>query len=517
MHSNDSPIRSFEVKQWVIAGLGLLLLLGLSIILNAVHMAAQAEHTARFITRMIQTNDFREIGVTLEEARLQNFETIRYISDNKGKSFTLPPLADLITSDSVWNSIATESIVISVSEIGGFKTNDYLKFEYSRLAFAKYAFLSWLLLVLVSIPPTRLMKRKLLSQFRRDMELQKDSAKAELARKVRHNIRTPLAALIRLSESSKGLSQDERNLFDGIVTQVRGLISELDDAPMDHTLSETCIADFFRQVTRELGLIVPARISLLPEIEDAAFSARVAFDPVELKALLGNLVNNAVEAIPNNGKIHLKLKDMGHEVVIAVADNGHGMPEHIRTRATEKNFSVGKSGGSGLGLFHADQCAQDWGGKLEIHSTPLEGTTIELHLPVHSRESWYLPRIKMASEDIAIVVDDCQTSHQMLRICLAGSGFEGAIHSFSSAEEAEKHLARNAQLLEGKRTHFFADYDLGDGKRNGLEFLSLAPDNGNRYLFTGNFDQAEIRRACTDLGVFLVPKTTLPQLPVVVC
>lgn len=516
MRDDGSPTKSFEIKQWVAAGLGLLLLLGLSVVFNAVHMAAQAEHTARFITRMIQTNDFREIGVTLEEARLQNFETIRYVSENKGKSFTLPPLADLISSDSIWNSFTTESIIISVSEIGGFKTNDYLKFEYSRLAFAHYAFLSWLLLVLVSIPPTRLMKRKLLDQFRRDIELQKDSAKAELARKVRHNIRTPLAALIRLSESSKGLSPDERNLFDGIVTQVRSLISELDDAPATHPLGEICIADFFRQVTRELGLIIPGRISLLSEIEDAAFSARVAFDSVELKALLGNLVNNAIEAIPGTGKICLELTDREHEVVIAVRDNGFGMPGHILARATEKNFSFGKSGGSGLGLFHADQCAQDWGGKLEIHSVPKEGTTVELHLPVHSRESWYLPRIKIASEDVAIIVDDCQTSHQVLRMCLSASGFDGAIHSFSSAEEAEKHLARNVQLLEGKRTHFFADYDLGEGKRSGLEFLSLAPDNGNRYLITGNFDQTEIRRTCTDLTLFLVPKTTLPQLPVVV-
>lgn len=516
MLSNASPIRSFEIKQWVAAGLGLLLLLGLSVVFNAVHMAAQAEHTARFITRMTQTSDFREIAVTLEEARLQNFETIRYVSENKAKSFTLPPLADLISSDSIWNSFTTESITISVSEIGGFKTNDYLKFEYSRLAFVHYAFISWLLLLLVSIPPTRLMKRKLVAQFRRDMVLQKDSAKAELARKVRHNIRTPLAALIRLSESAGGLSSEERNLFDGIVKQVRSLISELDDAPTVQPLGEICIADFFRQVTRELGLIVPGKISLVSEIEDTTFSARVAFDAVELKAILGNLVNNAIEAMPGSGKISLALVDRGHEIVIAVHDDGHGMSEHVLARATERNFTFGKNGGSGLGLFHADQCAQDWGGRLEIRSVPKEGTTVELRLPVHSREAWYLPRIKIASEDVAIILDDCQTSHQMLRMCLSSAGFEGAVHSFSSAEEAEKHLARNPELLEGKRTHFFADYDLGDGKRNGLEFLSLAPDNGNRYLVTGNFDQTEIRLACADMAVFLIPKTTLPQLPVVV-
>lgn len=61
-----------------------------------------------------------------------------------------------------------------------------------------HAVLAWLILNLISIPQTRFLKRRLIEQFNRDIEVEKKIAKSEIAQQVRHNLRTPLAALSRL-------------------------------------------------------------------------------------------------------------------------------------------------------------------------------------------------------------------------------------------------------------------------------------------------------------------------------
>jgi hypothetical protein len=60
------------------------------------------------------------------------------------------------------------------------------------------------------------------------------------------------------------------------------------------------------------------------------------------------------------------------------------------------------------------------------------------------------------------------------------------------------------------------DYDLGPGKLNGLELLAKFPLAAQKFLVTGHFDHADLRDQCERDGVFLIPKTQIDDLRVVV-
>ena len=70
------------------------------------------------------------------------------------------------------------------------------------------------------------------------------------------------------------------------------------------------------------------------------------------------------------------------EVLIAVEDNGAGIPEKILQRLFDVFFSTKGSQGTGLGLAVTKKIIDEHGGKIEAQSTPDEGTTFTIQLPL---------------------------------------------------------------------------------------------------------------------------------------
>ncbi len=104
--------------------------------------------------------------------------------------------------------------------------------------------------------------------------------------------------------------------------------------------------------------------------------------PQQLGQVFLNLLVNAVQAIPERGKITLRtFADAGH-VVIEIADTGCGMAEDVRKRVFEPFFTtkpVGK--GTGLGLSLAYNIVEQHKGEISVASCPGVGTTFTIRLP----------------------------------------------------------------------------------------------------------------------------------------
>jgi two-component system C4-dicarboxylate transport sensor histidine kinase DctB len=94
--------------------------------------------------------------------------------------------------------------------------------------------------------------------------------------------------------------------------------------------------------------------------------------------------NNAIEAVePGHGEVTLAVWQEADEQILSVRDNGPGIPADVLPRVTEPFFST-KIGGEGLGLGLAIsfEVVQQFGGRLDIRSTPGEGTEISVVLPL---------------------------------------------------------------------------------------------------------------------------------------
>jgi len=105
---------------------------------------------------------------------------------------------------------------------------------------------------------------------------------------------------------------------------------------------------------------------------------------VDVQEMVANLIFNAVEAMPEGGEIALQTQGEGDFVRLSFSDSGIGMEEQLRRRVFEPFFTTKMDVGSGLGLSALHGTLTKWGGKVEVESTPGQGTTFVLYFPVWS-------------------------------------------------------------------------------------------------------------------------------------
>jgi len=102
----------------------------------------------------------------------------------------------------------------------------------------------------------------------------------------------------------------------------------------------------------------------------------------DLRTALGNILDNALDAMPGGGELRLDASQHGHEVRIEIADSGHGiLPVHL-PRVFEPFFSTKEVGqGTGLGLSVSYGTVKALGGDIEISSQPGQGAKVVVSLP----------------------------------------------------------------------------------------------------------------------------------------
>jgi PAS domain S-box-containing protein len=125
-------------------------------------------------------------------------------------------------------------------------------------------------------------------------------------------------------------------------------------------------------------------------------------DSTMINEVLGILVENSVQAMPNGGGIVIEAADTevtpavaaqqpdlgpGRYVVMRVSDTGEGMDEQTRSRALEPFFTTRVALGGGLGLPTAFGLVRQSGGTLMIDSSPGKGTRVDVYLPTASDDA----------------------------------------------------------------------------------------------------------------------------------
>lgn len=116
----------------------------------------------------------------------------------------------------------------------------------------------------------------------------------------------------------------------------------------------------------------------------------VTGDHVHLRRLLLNLVDNGIKYTPPGGTVKVSIERKDDAVILSVRDTGPGIPPEEQEKVFQRFFrsqearSAGQ-GGSGLGLSIAKSIAEAHGGKLELESTPGEGSILRVFLPLRSQ------------------------------------------------------------------------------------------------------------------------------------
>ena len=119
------------------------------------------------------------------------------------------------------------------------------------------------------------------------------------------------------------------------------------------------------------------------EVLDGASLVRT--DPGLVRHLLTNLVANAVDAMPNGGKLEVQARREGHDVILRVADTGAGMGPEVKRRIFEPFFTTKPSGmGTGLGLAICKEIARALRGRIDVESEPGRGSIFTVRFPAEA-------------------------------------------------------------------------------------------------------------------------------------
>ncbi len=212
----------------------------------------------------------------------------------------------------------------------------------------------------------------------------------ELAGSVAHEIRNPIAvignALFLLRRKYKGpdgKAPKEVGLIDQQIQRTNRIVSELlDYAQGSSTLFQRFpLQDAAEEALSELE--IPPMIRVDRRFEDDP--VLVEADAGQVQRILRNLLNNAVEAMPEGGTLRLECRRVGGEAVVSVIDTGVGIAEEDLPQVFEPLFTT-KANGIGLGLPLSQRYARLNQGRIECDSLSTRGAIFRLVLPAQGFE-----------------------------------------------------------------------------------------------------------------------------------
>jgi two-component system, sporulation sensor kinase E len=106
-------------------------------------------------------------------------------------------------------------------------------------------------------------------------------------------------------------------------------------------------------------------------------------DAYELKKVFMNILKNAIEVMPQGGKVKItQTTTDDNQIRVSIEDQGVGMTSDEMHKIFSP-FYTSKDNGTGLGLAHAIQTIEDHGGSIEVESELHQGTTFHILLPLY--------------------------------------------------------------------------------------------------------------------------------------
>ncbi len=231
---------------------------------------------------------------------------------------------------------------------------------------------------------------KRISLERQLQDNERMAAIGQTAGMVGHDIRNPLQAIVSelflakqmMTEAPKSTSTTEAlesiDLIQEQVDYINKIVSDLQDyaRPLNPDYS---IVDLSNLVISVFNTItIPDSIKLKVEVEG---SVQLKTDSTFIKRSIMNLVNNAIQAMPEGGALELTVTKRNDVMVITVSDTGKGIPEAVKPNLF-KPLMTTKAKGQGLGLAVVKRLVEALDGTVSFESEEGKGTKFKIELPI---------------------------------------------------------------------------------------------------------------------------------------
>lgn len=311
-------------------------------------------------------------------------------------------------------------------------------------------------------------------------------AKTEFLTNISHELLTPLNAIIGFSDLLGMTSQDKLNLKENsylqhisgagnhLLSLIKDLLeqSKIESGRTALDLVTTDLKELLERafsMTRELALNKSVDLEL--EIEENIRNKYIVADELRIKQVIINLLSNAIKFTSSGGRVLLKAKCHGQELVISVADTGIGIPPEDQERIFDKFTQIQSSrlaglSGTGLGLALCRSLVELHGGSIWVESqginngsvfmfkipgavvdTELQNSVVktcetEFH---NGYKKSFAPSSMQFGKGLILVVEDDMASMKLVQGLLEAGGYDSI--PARSAEEAIETLLKHKPAL----------------------------------------------------------------------
>jgi len=211
-----------------------------------------------------------------------------------------------------------------------------------------------------------------------------------------HEIKSPLSAIGACAEllEEELPESDKKRFLETISSQSKRLSTLVEKmlklAALEHrqALNNTQLVEPLALVNRVAENLAPSCLAnhVQIQIRSAHPLPLIKAEPLLMEQALFNLAENAVQFSPQQGLVCMDLSIQENALVIAIEDEGEGIPDFAQTRLFERFFSLGRPQGgaksTGLGLCFAREVALLHKGSLELKNRPQGGCVAKLVLPL---------------------------------------------------------------------------------------------------------------------------------------
>ncbi len=229
------------------------------------------------------------------------------------------------------------------------------------------------------------------------------AAIGQVAAMVGHDLRNPLTGIsgatyylkTKLSPKMDEKTKEMLELIENDVEHANEIIKDLMEYSKEIRLELTETTP--KLIVKEtLSMVeIPDYVQVLDSTQD---EPKVKIDFEKMKRVFANLIKNAVDAMPNGGKLTITSKESDGNVEITFADTGIGMTKEVMEKIWTPFFTT-KAKGMGLGLPICKRIIEAHGGNISVESTVGKGTTFTLVIPIR-------PKVKEGGEKVWVNVPE---------------------------------------------------------------------------------------------------------------
>ncbi|MFA6038480.1 MAG: HAMP domain-containing sensor histidine kinase, partial [Legionellales bacterium] len=344
------------------------------------------------------------------------------------------------------------------------------------------------------------------------------------AAQVSHDIRSPLAALNTVLRNLSTIPENQRILIRNAVSRINDIANNLlieyreesketsssAQKQNQHASAELISSLLDSLISEKKAQINQQNIDLNLEMEANAFGLFVTIDPIQFKRMISNLLNNAIEAINEQGEVIVHLEKHQDNVRILLKDSGKGIPADILEKIKQGGMSVDKQGGTGIGISTSLALIKKYNGHFDMLSKTGEGTTVIIDLPIASAPSWFQEELILQSGIILVIVDDDESIH-----AIWDSRCQSLLPNITL-----KHFHHSKTLDEYCKTtdlsnhQFLVDYELLGSDEVGLALIERLNLSNRAILVTSRYEETKVRAHADKLGVKIIPKNYSPYIPI---